>query len=118
MAVREEDCRDIAAACEASGSLLAVCHVMRYFPPCVKIREIVASGEIGEVATINHTENVGYWHFAHSFVRGNWRREDTSTFSLMAKCCHDIDLLTYWMGGAKVEAVQSFGSLKHFKEGE
>jgi predicted dehydrogenase len=48
---------------------------MRYFPPCVKIREIIDRGDIGDVMTINHTENVGYWHFAHSFVRGNWRNE-------------------------------------------
>jgi predicted dehydrogenase len=48
---------------------------MRYFPPCVKIRQIIDQGDIGDVMTINHTENVGYWHFAHSFVRGNWRNE-------------------------------------------
>jgi predicted dehydrogenase len=48
---------------------------MRYFPPCVKIRDIIQRGDIGDVMTINHTENVGYWHFAHSFVRGNWRNE-------------------------------------------
>ena len=57
----------------------------RYFPPVVKIKEIIESGAIGDVMTINHTENVGFWHFAHSFVRGNWRNVATSTFSLLAK---------------------------------
>ena len=76
MAVSESDCREITAACESSGVYLAVCHVLRYFPPVVKIKEIIDSGAIGSVMTINHTENVGYWHFAHSFVRGNWRNEN------------------------------------------
>ena len=77
MAVTEPDCREITAACQSNGVYLAVCHVLRYFPPAVKIKEIIDSGAIGSVMTINHTENVGYWHFAHSFVRGNWRNEDS-----------------------------------------
>ena len=78
MAVSESDCREITAACESSGVYLAVCHVLRYFPPAVKIRQIVESGALGEVVVINHTESILYWHFAHSFVRGNWRREGDS----------------------------------------
>ena len=115
MSVSEEDCKEITAACEENGVFLAVCHVLRYFPPVVKIKEIIDSGVIGDVMTINHTENVGYWHFAHSFVRGNWRNEAESTFSLMAKCCHDMDLIYYWMGERRATSIQSFGSLQHFK---
>ena len=114
MAVTESDCQEIAAACQENGVYLAVCHVMRYFPPVVKIKEIIDSGVIGDVMTINHTENVGYWHFAHSFVRGNWRNEADSTFSLMAKCCHDMDLIYYWAGERPARSIQSFGSLQHF----
>ena len=92
--------------------------ILRYAPPCVKIREIITSGILGEIVTINHRENVLYWHFAHSFVRGNWRNTESSTFSLMAKCCHDIDLMMYWMGDRKCTSVQSFGNVYHFKESQ
>ena len=96
--------------------LTAVCHILRYFPPAVKIRQIVESGALGEVVVINHTESILYWHFAHSFVRGNWRSEGESSFSLLAKCCHDIDLIMFWMGDMKCTKIQSFGGLYHFRK--
>ncbi|XP_070579449.1 putative oxidoreductase YteT isoform X2 [Ptychodera flava] len=116
MAVTEEDCRQIAQACERNNVMLAVCHVLRYHPPLMKVKELIESDVIGDVVNIQHTEPIGYWHFAHSFVRGNWREEKSSTFSLLAKSCHDLDLLRYWMGKHRCTQVSSFGSLQHFKK--
>lgn len=93
--------------------LLIICHVLRYSNYYGKIKEIIASGQLGEIVTINHTENVGYFHFAHSFVRGNWRDEFTSTPSILAKCCHDIDLIAWFMDSPCV-SVSSVGSVKYF----
>jgi predicted dehydrogenase len=118
MSVDEQECEEIAAACEEANVILAVCHVLRYFPPVVKIREIVDSGKIGEIVTVDHRENILWWHFAHSFVRGNWRNVKESTFSLLAKSCHDIDMIMYWMGDRKCTKIHSFGGLSHFKKSE
>lgn len=114
MAVTPEDCNEIVNACKENGVMLAVGHVMRYHPVSRKIRDLLDSGVIGDIVHIQHMEPVGYWHFAHSFVRGNWRNEEESTFSLLAKSCHDIDLICYWMGSRRCVKVSSFGTLSHF----
>lgn len=95
--------------------LLIICHVLRYSNYYSKIKEIISSGKIGDIVTIKQTENVGYFHFAHSYVRGNWRDEFTSTPSIMAKCCHDIDLIAWFMDSPCV-SVSSVGSLNHFRK--
>ena len=104
--------RDLA---EEHNVLLIICHVLRYSNYYSKIKEIISSGKIGDIVSINHTENVGYFHFAHSFVRGNWRDEFTSTPSILAKCCHDIDLIAWFMDSPCV-SVSSVGSLKFFNK--
>ncbi|XP_025080794.1 uncharacterized protein LOC112556214 isoform X2 [Pomacea canaliculata] len=116
MAVMEDDCREIVSVCKQNRVLLAVCHVLRYASWAQKIKEIIESGEIGEVVNIQHTEPVGFWHFAHSYVRGNWHNEATSSNALLAKCCHDVDLIAYWMSPHKCIRVSSFGHLSHFRK--
>ncbi|XP_046879810.1 uncharacterized protein LOC124470113 isoform X2 [Hypomesus transpacificus] len=116
MAVSTEDCTEIVETCIQSGVMLTVCHVLRYDPVIRKIKELIDSGVIGEVIHIQHLEPVGFYHFAHSFVRGNWRNEAESSFALLAKCCHDIDLIHHWAGGRRCLKVSSFGSLSHFRK--
>ncbi|WP_329379063.1 Gfo/Idh/MocA family oxidoreductase [Streptomyces sp. NBC_01351] len=114
MALTEEECRRIAAAVEEAGVTLAVGHVLRYTPYTRALKQVVDSGRLGEVVSVQHLEPVGFWHQAHSFVRGNWRREDEATTMLMAKSCHDLDWLQYVLGQPPVR-VSSFGRLSHFR---
>ncbi|MCF6472050.1 Gfo/Idh/MocA family oxidoreductase [Nonomuraea sp. MG754425] len=114
MAVSEDDCRSIVAAAERSGAVFAVCHVLRYTPYTRALKALLDDGRIGEIVSIQHLEPVGWWHQAHSYVRGNWRRADESTFMLLAKSCHDLDWLVH-LTGRQVTRVSSFGGLKHFR---
>jgi predicted dehydrogenase len=117
MAPSEEECARIVQAAKEAGVLFGVCHVMRYTHYTQKLKELVDSGLIGDVVNIQHLEPVGYWHQAHSFVRGNWRNEQESSFMLLAKSCHDLDWISYVMG-SQCLSVSSFGTLKHFRKAE
>ncbi len=96
------------------GRLLQVCHVLRYTNFFRQLKNVLDDGVIGDIITVEHKENLVWWHMAHSFVRGNWRRSDLSTPMIVAKCCHDFDIL-HWNLGRKALRVSSFGELTHFK---
>ena len=117
MAPTAEECRLIETAVEKNQLIFGVCHVLRYTPFTIQLKKIIDSGAIGEIVNIQHLEPVGYWHQAHSFVRGNWRNSKESNFMLLAKSCHDLDWISYIMG-KKCAKVASFGSLKHFRKQE
>lgn len=89
---------EIAEYAKAHGRKVVVCHVLRYAGFYDAIKNILDSGELGEIVALHNTENIGYWHFAHSYVRGNWRREDETAPSILAKCCHDLDIIYYFTG--------------------
>jgi predicted dehydrogenase len=107
------ECVEVIDAVEKAGVILAVCHVMRYTVYTDKVKEIVASGRLGQLVGVEHLEPIGWWHFAHSYVRGNWRRSDQAAPSILTKCCHDLDWLRYIVGRPAV-AVFSSGGLHHF----
>ncbi len=92
-----------------------VCHVLRYAPAYLKVKEILDSGEVGNMVCIDWLEQVAYWHQAHSYVRGNWRKSEETSPMIMAKCCHDLDLLQYY-ANSKCETVYSTGDLVFFNK--
>jgi predicted dehydrogenase len=114
MAPNAADCRRIVAAAQANGVMFAVCHVLRYTTYTKKVKAIIDSGRLGAIVNIQHLEPVGFWHQAHSFVRGNWRSERESSFMLLAKSCHDLDWIRHVMG-KRCTQVSCFGSLLHFR---
>ena len=104
MAPTAAECKKIVSAAKKYGIIFAVCHVLRYTNYTRKLKQLLDSGVIGDIVSMQHIEAVEWWHQAHSFV-------------LLAKSCHDVDWISYIMG-QKCKAVSSFGSLKHFRKEE
>jgi len=108
-----QECVEIADAAHRADVKVVVCHVLRYTPFFSTIKDIIDSGEIGRVVSIVHNENVGNLHHAHSFVRGNWGNSAVSCPMILAKSCHDTDIIQ-WLIGKKCLSLSSFGSLTYF----
>ena len=89
--------------------------MLRYSPFFREVKRLLEEGAIGQLVDIQHIESVGYWHMAHSFVRGNWRNKSLSSPMILQKCCHDMDILL-WLAGASCTRLGSFGNLMHFKQ--
>jgi len=108
-----EECRHIADLAEEKGLHVIVCHVLRYTVFYQTIRQLIRDGRVGEIMNVDMIERVAYWHQAHSFVRGNWHVAADTTPMILAKCCHDMDMLL-WLTDKSCERVSSFGHLTHF----
>ena len=112
---KKEECEALLAAQEKYGNRALVCHVLRYAPAYRKVAELLDVGEIGRLVAIDLLEPVGYWHQAHSYVRGNWRTTESAAPMILAKCCHDLDLLQWW-AKSRCVSVSSVGDLTFFNE--
>lgn len=111
----EKECRDILELSKKTGRIVAVCHVLRYAPYFIKLREIIQSGVLGKVVSMQHFEPIEHIHMSHSYVRGNWHNSKTATPIILAKSCHDLDIMK-WMLEKYCTHVQAFGSLSWFNE--
>ncbi len=115
MATDPAECIAISDYAKQKKQILAVCHVLRYGGFFRTLKALLTSKRIGQLVSIQHNENVGFRHYAHSYVRGNWRNADLSSPMILAKSCHDMDILL-WLVDADCEKLSSFGELSYFKE--
>ena len=108
-----EECVKISNFAREMGVKILVCHVLRYSPFFRTIKNLINDGKLGDVISVHHAECVGNVHQSHSFVRGNWGNSKESSFMLLQKSCHDMDIMQ-WLIDSPCKAVQSFGSLTYF----
>ena len=107
-------CRELLEVARECHGQVIVCHVLRYTAFYNQLKELIDSGRIGNVVSVCANENVGYWHQAHSFVRGNWRNSKETSPMILQKSCHDMDIFT-WLLGKKCRSVSSFGGTWLFR---
>lgn len=113
IAPNEKDCLEIYEVAKKNNRKVFVCHVLRYSPFYTQVKDIIDSGELGDIINIQALEGVGYYHIVHSFVRGPWRNSIESSPMILAKCCHDMDIIRYLIG-KKCISLNSYGSRKYF----
>lgn len=114
IAQTEEECRQILAMAKATGRIVGVCHVLRYSPYFRQLKQIIDSKTIGDIISVQHLEPIGFVHMTHSYVRGNWHNSKKTSPIILAKSCHDTDILR-WLINEPVEYIQCFGGLNLFK---
>ncbi|WP_126972986.1 Gfo/Idh/MocA family protein [Gynurincola endophyticus] len=115
IAPTEKECRAILKKAQQKGRIVAVCHVLRYAPYFVKMREMIAEGAVGEVISVQHLEPIEFQHMAHSYVRGNWHNSKQTTPIILAKSCHDLDIIK-WVINKRCTEISAMGDLKWFRK--
>ncbi|HEX2998623.1 MAG TPA: Gfo/Idh/MocA family oxidoreductase [Armatimonadota bacterium] len=111
----EREVRSLIETARRQERTVMICHVLRYAPFYAKVKELLESGAIGEIIALHSSENVSYHHMAVAYIRGRWNSRERSNPMLLAKCCHDLDLIAWYLSGVPAVRVASFGSLKQFR---
>ena len=109
-----DECLALKKKAHETGRVVVVCHVLRYTEFYSTLFRLLREGAVGRIESLDAIENIAYWHFAHSYVRGNWRRADEASPMILAKSCHDMDIIR-WLVGVPCESVSSYGSLDWFR---
>lgn len=109
-----EECLTIQNRARELNRRVVVCHVLRYTPFFSTLKKLLDDRVVGKMVSIQHEENIGNWHMAHSFVRGNWASSEKTSPIILQKSCHDMDILV-WLAGGRAKALSSVGALTYFR---
>jgi len=114
MAQSEAQCREILKVQQETGRVVGIAHVLRYAPYFIDMRDVVRSGKLGKIVNMQHMEPIEWRHMMHSYVRGNWHDSTVTTPIILAKSCHDLDIMR-WIIGEPCDKITGFGDLSFYK---
>jgi predicted dehydrogenase len=112
MTTTAEKAQRILDAVKRSGRHIRVTFNYRYSPPRTQVKDILMSGEIGDVMSVDFTWLLNTKHGADYFRR--WHSNKANSGGLMIhKATHHFDLVNWWLG-AQPEMVHAFGSRQFY----
>lgn len=115
--IAEDEVLELHRTAQAYGRKVMICHVLRYAPFYVELKRQLEAGTIGDILHIQTEENVDYHHMATAFVRGKFANKERGGSSfLMQKCCHDLDLITWFQSKVLPVKVSSYGGRSYYRE--
>jgi predicted dehydrogenase len=112
MTTDAEKCRAIFQAVEKTGRKVRVTFNYRWTPGALKVRELIASGVIGDVKAVNMEYQLNTNHGADYFRRWHAHKEYSGGL-LIHKSTHHFDAVNWWLG-AIPEEVFAWGGLKFY----
>jgi predicted dehydrogenase len=115
MATNLKDCALINETAKKNDRIVSICHLLRYTDIFRELKRLISGGVIGDIISLDLLEGVDLVRHSHSFVRGNWSNVEESSFMLLTKSCHDVDMIA-WLIDKPCKSVSSFGSLSHFRK--
>ncbi len=113
MAQSEAECREILKVQQETGKVVGIAHVLRYAPYFIDMRNVVRSGKLGKIVNMQHMEPIEWRHMMHSYVRGNWHNSAETTPIILAKSCHDLDIMR-WIIGEPCVKITGFGEVSFY----
>ena len=113
MAQSEAECREILKVQQETGRIVGIAHVLRYAPYFIDMRNVVRSGKLGRIVNMQHMEPIEWRHMMHSYVRGNWHNSAETTPIILAKSCHDLDIMR-WIMDEPCDKITGFGELSFY----
>jgi predicted dehydrogenase len=101
MTTDAEKCRQILEARRRTGKNIRVTFNYRYSPPRSQVKELLMSGEIGEVLSVDFHWLLNTHHGADYFRRWHSKKQNSGGL-FVHKSTHHFDLVNWWLGAMPV----------------
>jgi predicted dehydrogenase len=106
LATTAESCQELLDTTAKTGRRCRVAFNYRYAPPRTQVKDLLMSGEIGDILSVDFHWMLNTFHGADYFRR--WHSQKKNSGGLMVhKATHHFDLINWWLGALPVTVFAS-----------